>query len=255
MLDPWDATTYPDMTGVSETPLDDIKSRALYGPRFSWAFDKHLQLLAYAAACGVAGEHGLKDPPGHSLAITKPRWTPNGLGDHLDIAPVTVPPGHLWQRRYYGRHFSVDTPVDDGCVAGPSYFAEGFEDPLHRGRYLAWTVFSSGAHAWHDEALAVFLPKLQGFRGYLNLELRERIPGAEFRLIELHLRPSAEFFPIYGPGAVRAIFAFHAAGDVTIPACGLGTVLVEPHHAAALDLVGECEERSWRARLHYFRNK
>ena len=257
MLDPWDPFTYQER-GLADAdrlpPLDDAGAAARYEGRYPWAFDKIEHLSIYAKARGFDFEHGYGAPPdGYPWpCIVKPWRNLAGLASGIRTAPPPAGPHEYWQRRLTGEHFSLDVPVLNGSMAGPPACARGIEDRLHPGRFLLWQVAQDYQPADLTIHVSPFLYRLSKYRGILNLEFR-RVSASDpdLRLIELHLRPSVEFFPIYGEACVRSILDF-CAGDVdlTLPARE-GAALIQPRGARSLDLVGECEERAWRTWIHY----
>ena len=184
----------------SHVPLYDFQVFSRLGADYPWAFDKVEQLRIHSHVIGES-EHGIGSPPDHYPCIVKPRRNPRGLasGYCYRAGVGDVGAGNLWQRRYTGEHYSVDVAVLNGRVAGPAYYARGIENHLTPGRFLCWQVSPQWKPPYMETHLAPFLALLGAYRGIVNFEFRE-VSGTDtrLRLIELHLRPSVEFFPIYG---------------------------------------------------------
>ena len=260
MNDPWSMGTYreisAELAGLPRPPLDDEEAERFYKDIFPWAFDKYRQLNIFGST-----EHGIGQPPERGRYIVKPRFNPHGLALGVKRGG-NVTAGELWQKEYKGEHWSVDVPVLNGIVRYPILVSTGIEDSFRIGRYLAWEIHGGYDHDeswWIFESVRPFLQEMayQGsYRGIINLELRHEYGTrvSRLNLIEMHLRPSVEFFPIYGEACVRSIFEFYAGKRDDILPCEKGTVIVEPHGTEALNLKDDCEEQSWRRRLHYLRD-
>ena len=254
MLDPWDKATYHglDFADIDRVPLDDTEASAAYATRYPWAFDKIVQLRIFGAYHDCNMEHGLALPAGRFPCIAKPRQSAEDLAAGLRLDPETLRKGELWQRRYTGEHFSLDVPVLNGHYVMHVYPALGIEDVNHPGRFLAWQVAPRFQPCGIADLLRPFRRLLRDYRGFVNFEFRRVSPiDRRLRLIELHLRPSVEFFPIYGEAAVRSIFRFYAGRrDDTSPGRS-GAAIIEPHGASTITLTSDCDEHSWRRRIHY----
>ena len=248
MKDPWDIQTYREFCQHLDPlpPLDDEEAESRYRDRYPWAFDKYEQLNIYGST-----EHGLGRVPGDPTDyVIKPRWNPEGLA-HGVRHGTAAGSREIWQRRYYGEHWSLDIPIIDGLHVPTIAVGIGIQDEIHLGHFLAWKIrpFDFNDNIRIQTHIMPFAKRLKGFRGIVNMEFIRSTKA--IHLLEIHLRPSVEFFPIYGRRCVRSIFDFYSETRSTILPCTRGVVLVEPRYAQTLDLEPECLENSWRKRLHY----
>lgn len=254
---PWDHTTYPfDTTAL---PFDDEEVMQWY-PQYTWLADKRQQqqLLAPDAQWGTG-----QVPGGLGRYIVKPVMNLAGLGQGARRAQAgeVVGPGELWQQAYEGRHFSVDC-----AFGGPEtrqgdlalITAEGIPDPYHFGRFLAWVLIPTpdAVQRWMTGGILRLAQRLPDFRGIINIEWKEiAVTHPALGFIELHLRPSAEFFPLYGLPCVQSLADFAAGRRDTIDPPRGGALLVQPGHGHTVSTLDVEYESSWRASLHYLKTQ
>ena len=259
MKDPWDIQTYREFCQHLDPlpPLDDEEAESRYHARYPWAFDKYEQLNIYGST-----EHGLdrvpdsiqrgicQTPSSPGDYIIKPRWNPGGLAHGVRHGTIAGS-REIWQRRYYGEHWSLDIPIIDGLHVPTIAVGIGIQDESRLGHFLAWKIrpFDRRDNIRIQTHIHPFAKLLQGFRGVINMEFIRSDDTTH--LLEMHLRPSVEFWPIYDDPCVRSIFEFYAGVRSATLRCERGSILVEPRYARTLDLEPECWENSWRKRLHY----
>ena len=181
---------------------------------------------------------------GDGPVVVKPRWNPSGLARRVRVAnhgskvtPLSA--DQMMQPCYSGEHWSVDFAVRDGVPLW-GIAAEG--EPVQIGEFWRWTVdrrYWLTTQAWN----------LDKFSGVVNVEMIDTKP------IEVHFRPSIEFFPLYGDAAVQAIMeaAVGQAAGKPPTVCG-GTMLVVPRRARVVKCRRDLGEHSWRRQLAYIPN-
>ena len=159
-------------------------------------------------------------------------------------------PSQIVQPYYRGRQESIDWVVVHGSPRW-GVAARGEPVPGKLGQFFRWTVYSdiepSVYCAQRDEIKAA----LPHFTGVVNVE------SIEGQVVEVHFRPSAEFFPLYGDDVITRLMdtANNLPGDQPARAKG-GVVQVIPHHSEngdtlTIDTARDFQEQSWRQQLIY----
>ena len=244
-------------------PLDDYEIDAEIACGFlpSWMADK-FWTINRAGGCAHVERMPLRAKVGGEMVsvtkdrkvVMKPRRNPHGLslGVRVDTVlygeEVAVENGWLAQPLYEGEHVSADIAYVDGMAA---WGVASLGIPAGFGEFTAWHC------PWRVHPM--FVPKMRWlipkFTGVLNVET---IGG---KLIEVHFRPSLEFFRLYGPKLSEAIVEA-AAGRVCddMPAPTGGVMLVQGKdrpklHEAFIDVEKDLhEDGSWRQALVYVTN-
>ena len=258
MKDPWDIETY-GLDIDCDIPLCDEDAEDIYRDQHGWAFDK---LEQYRTVRPLDEGHlygSDQASPGNVSVVIKPRQNLAGLSEGVRCGKFAdMNPHEVWQRYCYGAHYSIDIPMLDGYMPShPLSIMRGHYSINTLGMYFAWEVAPSdkeiGAFAYMKglryttERILQRLGK--SFRGVINLEMRDGV------LIEMHLRPSAEFFPIYGKKCVQSIFDFYEGKRDNLYPAKSGFVVVQPKGLESLELGATCGEASWRERLWYHREQ
>lgn len=242
---------WPDWREVADQlgglpPLDDedIRSLVMYRERPQvppWLDDREASITKFggvALAGPVADASDLDEGWG---VIAKPRFaSASGLGagfrllrglrrvTHLEIA----------QPFYAGDHISTDWAIFNGRQV-LHVQSEGYPSGTS-GRFSHWDVGVSKA------APSLDLPaELSSFSGCINTE---HIGGD---LIEVHFRPSLEFFPLYGSEVIRCLLDPAYAARTPAPSIRRGTMVVIPRQGAREVRAESLSEHSWRERLVY----
>lgn len=129
--------------------------------------------------------------------VIKPRWNPEGLGRGVrffDGSEEQRPPltdHDMIQHRYIGAHDSIDVVIRDGEISWGIRVNGEEPEPSTPGIFKKWTIMGLAHKNWISKWIKI-PEELSEFTGVLNFEL---IGG---NLIEVHFRPSLEFFPMYG---------------------------------------------------------
>lgn len=202
-------------------PLDDyeVAGAARRGDLPEWATDK-VELVRRL---------------GGRVEVVKPRTNLDGMAAGAE---------RVVQRAYTGPHVSTDWAIRDGL---PLWGIATLGLPGRRfGEFAGWHcphAPTSGA-AWLQRALGLD-PFFSRYTGVLNVET------IGVNVIEAHMRPSVEFFRLYGRAASFAVVdaARGEAPDMRPPVTGgiLSTVAHDAHVETvhAVDM----KETSWRRAL------
>ena len=238
---------------TSEVPLCDEDAAPLYYEAYPWAFDKYRQCLEVGPH--YAGEVGTEICQRDFPMAIKPRYESGLARDvRLHRGPQPPLPGlsprEFWQEVNWewetSPHWSVDFLWDG--KAGPSnrpgklrsaYWSQGVPSRSQFGHFLAWRVGVEAESEWWWDYLAEILRRFPGLPAtWCNIELVGR------RFIEIHLRPSAEFFPCYPRDLVSAIAASEQYdGDACVQ-----EIVVLPRDCLTYE---DKERDSWRQSLAY----
>ena len=226
-----------------------------------WAFDKVEQVHTLdpdnTHLIKAPGLPPLRAMEGASVVV-KPRHNPDGLAKDArrETWPLLCPDGAVIQYEFYGPHWSHDVLMHQGKVFG-IISTRGHPDHDHFGEFLGWHV---PPHRPHDRSLRnrrcpgnnrvkhleTALPK---FTGVINIE------EVGNNLIEAHMRPSVEHFPLYGDEVVHMIMRLMTTGafpEAEPPLVTGGTLTTVTKNTMAIPAttVGD-EEDSWRSMLVY----
>lgn len=233
--------------------LDDYHVKEAATGHYAWALDKHAQIRKAGGLAALRDDPTIAQYAGSAVVI-KPRFNEHGLATgarKMDWLEGEPPPemsaDEVLQPYYDGRHRSVDVAVWNGAPVW-TIPARGWPS-AHFGRFLAWEVLPVVLEPTQEirDFCARALPS---FTGVINMEY---ILG---HVIEIHLRPSVEFFPLYGdaaPHVLRAAYGQKVAAD-ELDVAG-GEMIVLPRGSSATTVTSEelGETDSWRSSLTYLK--
>ena len=243
-------------------PLDDrtVETAVRMNLAPKWIIDGVETVRRFGGeAWGV--EDDLEELPFGSIVV-KPRWNAYGLAHGARIwewnsasdegtgpHPV-LNSDEMCQSKYTGCHLSIDFALRSGLVLW-GIQATGFPTLGRFGRFCQWTVEAGAPSVFNGavwprhftDAMEIALPR---YTGVVNAEL------IEGKVIEVHFRPSLEFFPLYGEVAVRALMEA-ACGSASIgpPPVSGGVMQVIARGTRRVKVRREFGEWSWRRSLIY----
>ena len=169
---------------------------------------------------------------GGQVSVVKPRRNLEGLA--ADVERIVQP-------EHTGPHISTDWAFRDGL---PLWGISTLGLPGRRfGEFVGWHC----PHLWQLPMPNFPEFDCPGYTGVLNIET---IGG---HVIEAHMRPSLEFFRLYGRAASFAVVdAARGEAPDTCPAV-TGGLLVPVAHDAVVETIPTVavKETSWRRALHY----
>lgn len=177
LIDPWEYNYISNLVGMHKVPWSDRVAWAWY-PEKRWLYDK----LAVSLSQGLRGRSKGFAWPG---SILRPRINLEGLGRGTRRVwwPQRIPPTHFTQRYLKGEYITTDFIVLDGEVVDFFTFRA-------QKRGLVFTEFES-LPGRYSPAARKFVEKHIDF-GVVNVET------IGDTVIEVHLRPSLQFYDISG---------------------------------------------------------
>ena len=241
--------------------LDDYDVEYLYREDWPEACSKTALLTSLGETCGAIGERGEYKgvpPPSDDHFVVKPDWNAEGLGAGARLVSPwhnrQLLPGEMWQEAHRGSHHSVDCVLCDGEILW-LVAAEGLPS-VHFGQFVAWRVdpwWRFDQKTMESIVKAVAGSSILGdFTGVVNLEFILPRDGTP-RYVDVHLRPSTEFGPLYGEPARRALIEAGVGEPSEVrPVVRGGYLHVFARDAALMTMRTEgVGEVSWRDALAY----
>ena len=244
--------------------LDDYDVEYLYAEDWPEVCSKTALLASLGEPCGKhQGGKPHPPPPEGTAFVAKPDWNREGLASGARLVSPWTPryehpvrPGEMWQEFHQGSHHSVDCALRDGEIMW-LVAAEGLP-AVRFGQFLAWRVdpwWRFDQKTMESIVKAVAGSSILGdFTGVVNLEFILPWTGdGKPRYVDVHLRPSTEFGPLYGAAARRAL-TFAGTGHVSEvrPVVQGGSVHVSARDDSPLGVrADDVGEVSWREAVTY----
>ena len=156
--------------------------------------------------------------------------------------PEDIEIDEISQPRYTGRHYSIDWAICNGSVL---WGIESIGTPTQLAQFAMWCTPTTNTSPRPSKWLQLHIARaLPNFTGIVNVETIGP------NVVEVHFRPSVEFFRLYGREAVTALMQVARGERCPVPEVAGGVVVVTPKGAKRVrpNLWGE---DSWRSGLHY----
>jgi hypothetical protein len=209
--DPWRSQYFSKVDCPQDLfiPTDDADAW-LWNPEHRWVYDR----LAIAQMQEItSAPHGVM--PTAFPVFSKPIVNLQGMGVGIRFLKSReqyerrLVAGHFWMEVLFGVHVSSDVAVQQGRAVWWRH-AIGTSG-ADVGTFSRWSI-SAGSNAVIESRWGRWIAEhLNGYTGMVNLET---IGG---RLIETHLRLSAQWPDLYGPGWVEAVVQLYASGEWHYP--------------------------------------
>lgn len=167
-VDPWERQYIRNRE--FDYPLTDDDAYEFY-PEHRWVYDKHelYKRLGYTS---------IADP------MVKPRTNLEGMGRGASVCKNKVA-----QPMWIGAHYTLDFFIENGSVIDTNAFR------AYKNSLGSFTHFESDTSVYlklaaEFQIVTFFKKYLNNYTGYLNMELIGN------RIVEVHLRPSMQFYDI-----------------------------------------------------------
>lgn len=184
-------------------PMKDPLAWLLY-PRHRWVYNKML-------VCETHGPHGVL--PETYPVFSKPIVSMFGMGSgsrmvaNEDKYMEIIEPGYFWMPLFKGRHVSTDVALANGT---PCWWQHATGVPGREpGTFDYWIIHAPDAALLPalEAYLSTWISKnMQGYTDFMNIE---SIGG---RIIECHLRMTAQWPDLNGEGWLDAVANLYAHG-------------------------------------------
>lgn len=199
LLDSWEAKYIQNLKDKELLCWSDYEAWTRI-PKYSWVYDKYL-LSTYTGVLTFDLETEIPHPSDFPLII-KPRTNFDGLSKNAYIASSPDEIEHIQnmiaQKYLTGHQGTADVIMKDGVMI------DKFAFTTHKNHYDEIKLFSS--NPFFPLRVRQKLEQiLRGYTGVCNVEY------IEDQIIEIHLRPSLQFYDISG-GLLERLPAFYRTG-------------------------------------------